>query len=211
MIAELRIYTANRGKLDDFVKLWNEKLAPNHERYGLKILGAWINRPQNEFIWIRVFDNEADRDAKTKTYFDSPERKAIGDLPASHLAKLEVRTIDNVYGAVNAVPRDAGVAEIRIYTMNRGMLDDFVKLWSEQLVPIHEKYGMRILGAWVNRPQNEFIWVRIFDSEEDRQAKTAAYPNTPERKAIGDAPQRLEAKIEVRVVENVFAPAPAAV
>lgn len=211
MIAELRIYTANKGKLDDFVKLWNEKLAPNHERYGLKILGAWVNRPQNEFVWIRAFESEADRDARTKTYFDSPERKAIGDLPASHLAKTEVRTVDNVYGAVDTVARSSGVAEIRIYTMNRGMLDDFVELWKGKLAPIHEQYGMKILGAWVNRPQNEFVWVRVFDDEADRQAKTKAYPNTPERKAIGDAPQKLEAKIEVRVVENVFAPTPAAV
>src|SRR6266581_4414912 len=52
MIAEVRIYTMNRGKLDDFVKLWNEKLAPIHAKYGLKILGAWVNRPQNEFIWM---------------------------------------------------------------------------------------------------------------------------------------------------------------
>jgi NIPSNAP len=83
MIAEVRIYTMNRGKLDDFVKLWNEKLAPIHAKYGLTILGAWANRPQNEFIWIRQFEDEADRDAKTKRYMDSPERRAIGDAAAT--------------------------------------------------------------------------------------------------------------------------------
>lgn len=103
MIAEVRIYTANKGKLDDFVKLWNERLAPIHEQYGLKILGAWVNRPQNEFIWIRVFENEADRDAKTKIYFDSPERKAIGDLPQSCLAKTEVRTVADVFAPATLV------------------------------------------------------------------------------------------------------------
>ena len=97
MIAEIRIYTANKGMLDSFVKVWNEQLAPIHEKYGLKILGAWVNRPQNEFVWVRVFEDEADRDAKTKTYFDSPERKAIGDLPPSHLAKTEVRTVEDVF------------------------------------------------------------------------------------------------------------------
>src|SRR5712691_229963 len=111
MIAELRIYTANKGMLDDFVKLWNEKLAPNHERYGLKILGAWVNRPQNEFIWIREFENEADRDQKTKTYFDSAERKAIGDQPGSHLAKIEVRTVESVYMPPQPTGANNGVAE----------------------------------------------------------------------------------------------------
>jgi hypothetical protein len=97
VIAEARIYTANRGKLDDFVKLCNEKLAPIHEKYGLKILGAWVNRPQNEFVWIRVFESEAERDAKTETYFASPERKAVGDQPQSLLAKTEVRMVEDVF------------------------------------------------------------------------------------------------------------------
>jgi NIPSNAP protein len=99
------------------------------------------------------------------------------------------------------------IAEVRIYTMNKGMLDSFVKLWNEQLAPIHQKYGLKILGAWVNRPQNEFIWIRVFENEADRDEKTKMYMNSPERKAIGDAPQRHEAKIEVRTVEDVFAPA----
>ncbi len=97
MIAEIRIYTANKGKLDEFVKVWAEKLQPIHEQYGLKVLGAWVNRPQNEFVWVRVFESEADRDAKVEAYFASAERKAVGDLPQSLLAKTEVRTVEQVY------------------------------------------------------------------------------------------------------------------
>jgi heme-degrading monooxygenase HmoA len=97
MIAEVRIYTANKGKLDEFVKVWTEKLQPIHEQYGLTVLGAWVNRPQNEFIWMRVFESEADRDARVEAYFASPERKAIGDLPQSLLAKTEVRTVEQVF------------------------------------------------------------------------------------------------------------------
>jgi hypothetical protein len=103
MIAEVRIYTMNRGKLDDFVKLWNEKLAPIHAMYELKILGAWVNRPQNEFVWIRVFDDEADRDAKTKLYMESPERRALGDAPQKLEAKIEVRTVEDVFAPAVAL------------------------------------------------------------------------------------------------------------
>jgi len=99
------------------------------------------------------------------------------------------------------------IAEVRIYTMNKGRLDDFVKLWNEKLAPIHAKYGLKILGAWVNRPQNEFIWIRIFEDQADRDEKTKRYMESPERSALGDQPQQLEAKIEVRTVEDVFAPA----
>jgi hypothetical protein len=99
------------------------------------------------------------------------------------------------------------IAEVRIYTMNKGKLDEFVELWNGKLAPIHAQYGLKILGAWVNRPQNEFIWIRVFESEADRDAKTRQYMESPERRALGDAPQKLEAKIEVRTVEDVFAPA----
>jgi hypothetical protein len=103
VIAEIRIYTVNKGMMDSFVKLWNEKLAPIHAKYGLKILGAWVNRPQNEFIWIRAFENVEDRDAKEKAYFASPERSALGDLPPSHMAKMEVRTVDDVFAPGPAI------------------------------------------------------------------------------------------------------------
>ncbi len=97
MIAQVRIYTINKGMMDDWVKLFNEKLAPIHALYGINIVGAWVNRPQNEFVWIRTFENEEDKQEKTKTYNSSPERRALGDLPGTHHAKLEVREVENVF------------------------------------------------------------------------------------------------------------------
>ncbi len=69
----------------------------SHAKYGIKIIGAWVNRPQNEFVWVRVFEDEADMEAKNKAYSSSPERKALGDLPGQHEAKLEVRTVEDVF------------------------------------------------------------------------------------------------------------------
>ena len=103
------------------------------------------------------------------------------------------------------------IAQLRIYTVNKGMMDAWLKLFNEQLAPIHAKYGLNIAGAWVNRPQNEFIWIRTFENEEDMKAKEAAYFASPERRALGDLPPSHHAKIEVRVVEDVFQPAAALV
>ena len=97
MIAQVRVYTINRGMMDDWLKVFNEKLAPIHAQYGIKILGAWAQRQQNEFVWIRVFENEADRDAKLATYNGSPERRALGDMPGSHVAKLEVTEAEDIF------------------------------------------------------------------------------------------------------------------
>ena len=98
MITQVRIYTVNRGMMDSWIKVFNEQLAPASEKNGIHILGAWVNRPQNEFIWIRSADSTETFDA----YYASEERKAIGDLPGTHLAKIEVRDVESVYEAKSA-------------------------------------------------------------------------------------------------------------
>ena len=63
------------------------------------------------------------------------------------------------------------VSQLRIYTINRGMMDSWVKLVEEKLRPWHEKYGIPIEATWVNVEKTEFIWVRSFDSLDDIPVK----------------------------------------
>ena len=93
------------------------------------------------------------------------------------------------------------ISQLRIYTINKGMMDSWIKLFHEHLQPNHEKYGIPIEASWVNEDRTEFIWVRSFGSIEEIQAKEAEYYSSPERIMLGDQPQTHIAKIEVRVVE----------
>ena len=91
MVTQVRIYTVNRGMLDSWVKHFNENIVPTSARYGVRVVGAWVNRPQNEFIWVRTFE---DQDA-LKRYEDSPERAAYLPVNRQHLAKTEVRDVED--------------------------------------------------------------------------------------------------------------------
>ncbi len=207
MIGQVRLYTINRGMMDSWIKLFNQKLAPVHEKYEMPILGAWINAPQNEFIWIRGFESAEEEQAKTAAYFDLPERKAIGDQPQQHIAKTEVRICELVHASPQ--PEGAkmpGAAQFRLYTVNRGLLDQYVEFFQANIAPLHEKAGIPILSAWTHRPQNEFIWMRGFNSLSSIEPQTEAYNNMPERVALGDRPRSHHAKLEVRDVEYVFDP-----
>ena len=95
------------------------------------------------------------------------------------------------------------VSQLRIYTINRGMMDSWLKLFEEELRPLHASLGIPVEHTWVNAARTEFIWVRGFNSAEEIADKEAAYFASPGRKAIGDRPQTHIAKIEVRVVEAV--------
>ena len=69
MVTQVRIYTINRGMLDSWIQLFNEKIVPTSARFGVNVVGAWVNRAQNEFIWVRTFES----DDALKVYETSPD------------------------------------------------------------------------------------------------------------------------------------------
>ena len=99
VITQVRVYTINRGMLDSWIALFNEKIVPTSAKFGVTVVGAWVNRPQNEFIWVRTF---ADEDT-LKTYETSSDRAAYHGLTGPHIAKIEVRTVEEGLRVPSAV------------------------------------------------------------------------------------------------------------
>ena len=97
LVTELRLYTINRGMMDSWLAVFKDKIMPTSAQYGVRIHAAWVNRPQNEFIWIRSYD-DAD---KLAVYNNSPERAAYSSITSPHVAKTEVREIE---GAIGELP-----------------------------------------------------------------------------------------------------------
>jgi hypothetical protein len=95
MLSQIRIYTINKGEMDAFLKHFKEEIMPVHERIGLSIVGAWVNRPQNEFIWVRTFTDPADREAKGKAF--QAEVAAKGIKLGGNVAKMEVRDAEPAF------------------------------------------------------------------------------------------------------------------
>ena len=96
MVSQLRIYTINGGMMDSWLKLFEEHLRPLHSKYGMPVERTWVNADRTEFIWVRNFQNAEEIEEKSAVYVASPERQALGALPGSHIAKLEVRVIEPV-------------------------------------------------------------------------------------------------------------------
>ena len=93
------------------------------------------------------------------------------------------------------------ISQLRTYTVNRGMMDDWVKLFSGQLVPMQEKHGIRIDGMWVNEAKDQFIWIRSFNDADDVKAKEAAFYSSAEWQSVmGKARDHL-AKTVVETME----------
>lgn len=90
MIFQLRQYDIHPGKMSAWLDVFEAHIRPVHERLGMPILGAWQALDSNTFIWIRGFETEAAIDVLEAAYFDSPERKALGDLPQQLIVKMTI-------------------------------------------------------------------------------------------------------------------------
>jgi hypothetical protein len=95
MLSQVRIYTINKGEMDAFLKHFKEEIMPLHARVGVPIAGTWVNRPQNEFIWVRSYKDKADLEAKGKAW--QAEVAKAGIKLGSNVAKMEVREVESAF------------------------------------------------------------------------------------------------------------------
>lgn len=95
MLSQIRIYTINKGEMDAFLKHFKEEIIPVHERIGVPIVGTWVNRPQNEFIWVRSYKDKADLEAKSKAF--QAAVAAAGIKLGGNVAKMEVREVETAF------------------------------------------------------------------------------------------------------------------
>ena len=96
MIYQLRTYTVNRGMMDAWVELFNDRLVGIQRQYGIAVDGMWVNEDANQFIWIRSFPNADEVVAREAAFYASPEWNAVMDHARSHLARIQVDTMTSV-------------------------------------------------------------------------------------------------------------------
>ena len=76
---QLRRYTIEPGRLDDFVAWWPSVLEPR-AKFGFRLLFAYADAENDQFVWAVAHDD--DFDAAEKEYSASPERtKAFESNP----------------------------------------------------------------------------------------------------------------------------------
>jgi hypothetical protein len=94
------------------------------------------------------------------------------------------------------------VDQMRTYTINKGMMDSWEKLFNTGIKPAHEALGIPVVATWVNADRTQFIWVRRFNDGDDVPAKETEFRNSPGFKALGDQPGSHVAKMDVQNLEQ---------
>ncbi len=96
------------------------------------------------------------------------------------------------------------VAHLRTYTINKGQMDSWLKLFNGKLIPLLNEHGIKVEGTWVNDEKTQFIWVRSYgDSPADIEAKEAAFYGSEWWKANVDHVRSHIAHREIKLIQTV--------
>ena len=68
---QLRSYTIEPGRMDDFIAWWRSIIEP-HAKYGFRVVFAFADDEHDQFVWAVAHDG--DFDAAEAEYMASPER-----------------------------------------------------------------------------------------------------------------------------------------
>ena len=102
MVAQIRTYTINKGMMDSWLELFDKEIRPVHESLGIPIVATYVSPDRTDFVWVRTFETAEEIPDKENAYFASPGRKALGDRPTSHIAKMEVKLVEEVLRTAQA-------------------------------------------------------------------------------------------------------------
>ena len=86
---QLRVFTINREKLDDFTKAWREGVLPLRRKHGFTVPLAWAVPETNQFFWLLCYAGPEDWEAKDKAYYASEERGKLTPDPRHFIARVE--------------------------------------------------------------------------------------------------------------------------
>ena len=98
------------------------------------------------------------------------------------------------------------VSQLRIYRIKEGKMEEWLEGWTRGVLPLREKFGFRIDGAWVVRGENIFVWILTYDGPEGFEARDRAYYASPERKVLRPDPAPWIEKSESYIMAPVLPP-----
>mgnify|MGYP001179853921 CR=1 FL=1 len=67
------------------------------------------------------------------------------------------------------------IGQLRIYTVNKGMMDSWLQLFEAEILPKVKQFGMGVQTVWVNDERTQFIWIRTYNDKADLELKETEF------------------------------------
>ncbi len=93
------------------------------------------------------------------------------------------------------------IGQLRTYTINKGMMDDWLELFETECVPNLEEAGISVETRWVTDDRTQFVWVRSFPDCSEIEPREAAFYGSDWYKSRMEHIRSHIARIEIQLVE----------
>jgi hypothetical protein len=93
------------------------------------------------------------------------------------------------------------IGQLRVYTINKGMMEGWLKLFKQEIVPRLGDAGIGVHTVWVDQEHEQFIWIRTFGDRAEIEAKEAAFYGSDWWKTNVERVRGHLARREVTVIE----------
>jgi hypothetical protein len=92
--------------------------------------------------------------------------------------------------------------EFRHYRLRPGQRESWVKFLEETIVPFQVSKGMVVVGSFLSQEEEDlYVWIRRFDSEEDRKRQyEAVYESDRWKNEIGPRVGELIDRSQIKVL-----------
>jgi hypothetical protein len=157
-IVELRQYTLHPGRRDELIDLFDAHFVDPQEGTGMKVIGQFrdLNRPDH-FVWLRGFESMEHRREALVSFYGGPVWAAH-----KHAANATMIDSDDVL-LLRPAWKDTGFdlenaqrGEVKnalflaeIFHLSREKEGVFADFWKETALPVHNRHGANLIGAFV--------------------------------------------------------------
>ena len=78
--------------------------------------------------------------------------------------------------------------QLRDYRIKPGHMDDWIAGWQVGVVPLRQQEGFEVVGAWVDRAHDRFVWLVGYSGADGFKAAEERYHALPERLTLSPDP-----------------------
>ena len=176
-IYELRIYTANPGKLDALNARFRDHTCKLFEKHGMANIGYWVplDNPDNKLIYIIAHANRPTAEKSWKEFISDPDwQKAqkASEIDGKLVSKIDSKLMSatDYSPPIKAPTGGEHLYELRTYTTEPGRMDAANARFRDHTIKLFDKHGTSNVGYWSLR------------SKATKAADTTLiYPSSPTR------------------------------
>jgi hypothetical protein len=200
---ELRVYTANKGKLDALNARFRNHTAKLFEKHGMTNVGYWepVENTDNKLYYVLSYPSPEARKQSWKAFMADPDRKAAfteSEKDGKLVAKVEEHFLVPTDYSPEVKPgggKEDRVFELRTYTTTPGNLPALDARFRNHTRKLFEKHGMANLWYWHLAPDQKgadmtLVYMLAHKSPEGAKKSWDAFRTDPDWKAAREASEK---------------------